>query len=145
MAAPDEHDSATEAPQTAVQEEETKTFKDLVSVDDAGFSLYCWRQAHRVRLPYILAGGVQKQLGPSWALPQFPKLGLRLCPEASGCEWWEGCPCLRVPICAFLHFGVAPFVFARRLYTRRPPHTTPPKSWATESNEAGLDSDPVAF
>lgn len=45
MAAPDEYDSATEAPQPAGQEEETKTFKDLVSVDDAGSSLYCWHQA----------------------------------------------------------------------------------------------------
>ncbi|XP_045637370.1 probable ATP-dependent RNA helicase DDX47 isoform X2 [Ursus americanus] len=33
MAAPEEHDSATEAPQTAVQEEETKTFKDLGVTD----------------------------------------------------------------------------------------------------------------
>ena len=41
MAAPEEHDSPTEVPQPAVQEEETKTFKDLVSVDDSGFSLYC--------------------------------------------------------------------------------------------------------
>uniref|UniRef100_A0ABI7ZA97 RNA helicase n=1 Tax=Felis catus TaxID=9685 RepID=A0ABI7ZA97_FELCA len=33
MAAPDEHDSPTEAPQPAVQEEETKTFKDLGVTD----------------------------------------------------------------------------------------------------------------
>uniref|UniRef100_A0A7N5JCU9 RNA helicase n=1 Tax=Ailuropoda melanoleuca TaxID=9646 RepID=A0A7N5JCU9_AILME len=33
MAAPEEHDSATEAPQPAVQEEETKTFKDLGVTD----------------------------------------------------------------------------------------------------------------
>lgn len=85
MAAPEEHDSATEAPQPAVQEEETKTFKDLVSVDDASSSLYCWRQAHRVRLPYILAGGVQKQLGPSWALPQnFRSLGSDSVPKPLG-------------------------------------------------------------
>uniref|UniRef100_A0A667GXU8 RNA helicase n=2 Tax=Felidae TaxID=9681 RepID=A0A667GXU8_LYNCA len=33
MAAPEEHDSPTEAPQPAVQEEETKTFKDLGVTD----------------------------------------------------------------------------------------------------------------
>lgn len=43
MAAPEEHDSPTEAPQPAVGEEETKTFKDLVSVDDADSFLSRWR------------------------------------------------------------------------------------------------------
>lgn len=40
MAAPEEHDSPSEDPQPAV-EEETKTFKDLVRGDDAGFFLHC--------------------------------------------------------------------------------------------------------
>ena len=37
MAAPEEPGSATEAPQPALEEEEAKTFKDLVRVDDTAF------------------------------------------------------------------------------------------------------------
>lgn len=35
MAAAEEHDSSTEAVQTAAEEEEAKTFKDLVRMGDA--------------------------------------------------------------------------------------------------------------
>lgn len=35
MAAAEEHDSSTEAVQTAAEEEEAKSFKDLVSMGDA--------------------------------------------------------------------------------------------------------------
>lgn len=47
MAASVEHDSreSMDAPQTAVEVEETKTFKDLVRVDDASFPLFLRRQA----------------------------------------------------------------------------------------------------
>lgn len=39
MAAAEEHDSSTEAVQTATEEEEAKTFKDLVRMADAGVCL----------------------------------------------------------------------------------------------------------
>ena len=47
MAASVEHDSpeSMQAPQTAVEVEETKTFKDLVRVDDPSFPLFFLRQA----------------------------------------------------------------------------------------------------
>lgn len=42
MAAPEKRDSPTEASQPVMEEEETKTFKDLVRMDDAGFFYVLW-------------------------------------------------------------------------------------------------------
>lgn len=70
MAASEEHDSSAEAPQTAVEEEETKTFKDLVRMDDAGFSLLRCRQARAESGCLRTRPLVQKQPGPSSGFPR---------------------------------------------------------------------------
>lgn len=62
MEAPEEHDSPTEAPQPAVEEEETRTFKDLVRVDDCGFSAPA-PGAGREQLPPVPAGAAPSRRG----------------------------------------------------------------------------------
>ena len=64
MAASEERGSPAAVPQTAVEEAETKTFKDLVRMDDSGFPFFLLPPgAGRVRLPSIPAAGVQKTAG----------------------------------------------------------------------------------
>ena len=106
MAASVEHDSpeSMQAPQTAVEVEETKTFKDLVRVDDPSFPLFFLRQARAESgcLPSrpVVCGSSRglAQISPRVPEAQVQDEGPPLTPSLGGGK--EAGP--RSPICPFL-------------------------------------------
>lgn len=135
MAASEERDSPAEVPQMAVEEAETKTFKDLVSVDDAGFPFSYWRQARAesgcLRYRPLVC---KKQPGPSSGFPRGVRssglgggraAGAREPPFAllNSTSVWHRCVCAGCCPCGESEFCA---------------------SWALDSDEPVLNSDPVA-
>lgn len=141
MAASEEHDSPTEVPQPAVEEEETKTFKDLVRV--MTLACRCTPSARRRQRLVTLDPGrwCAEQRGLASTSPAFLKLGPDALPRPLSLGR-RGALVPESPICPFLQRGVATFVsvwevghVANRLFLI---------SWALSSNEPGLGSDPGA-
>lgn len=99
MAAPEEHDEVPSASlQPAGEEEEAKTFKDLVRVVDVGSFLYCY--CHWVD-GYSCSGG---DLTPDAPCPEFLELGA--CTRATCTSGLGRCEaCVALGLCFALCAG----------------------------------------